>query len=303
MSQSIAALGVFDGVHLGHRYLLDSLLDESRAKALAPKAFTFNPCPHQFFRPDSFRGLIIPFEQRRQLIEDMGIEVIALPFDADLQRLTAGEFLRILRKDYGVERLLLGYDQRFGSDALPTTEAYVAAAQQENIRLTRLAPFTLPQGQDLPAPSSSNIRQALTEGDILTANALLGRTYSLSGTIGHGQQLGTKLGFPTANLSVSPDIMVPKAGVYSAIAIDHQGRDYKSVVNIGRRPTVDTATNAPLSIEAHLINASDALDLYGKPLTLKFRERLRDEQRFSSLEELQSAIAADIERVTRPANL
>ncbi|MCF0219650.1 MAG: riboflavin biosynthesis protein RibF [Muribaculaceae bacterium] len=302
MAKSIAALGVFDGVHLGHRYLLDTLQDECRAKQLLPKAFTFNPCPHQFFRPDSFRGLIIPFETRRQLIEDMGIELIALPFDADLQKLTAAEFLRILRADYGVERLLLGYDQRFGSDALPTTEAYAETARAEGITLTRLAPYSIGGSKGLPTPSSSNIRQALSEGDIATAQALLGRPYSLSGTISHGQGIGTKLGFPTANLAVSPEVMMPKSGVYSAIVKGLEDIDYKAVVNIGRRPTVDLSANAPLSIEAHLIGG-DSLDLYGKSLTLEFGQRLRDEQRFSSVDELKRAIAADIERVTHPASL
>ena len=282
----IAAIGVFDGVHQGHRYVLDRLKSHARRYGLKPMVVTFDPCPQRYFRSKNFPGLITPVAQRRSLIEKQGIDVLILPFDDNLRRQTAGEFLRYLHEHHQVERLLLGYDQRFGSDALPSTYAYAKAAQNAGIKLTRLQPRPR---TDVTA-SSTAIRRALSQGDIGQAASLLGRPYTLSGTVVHGQGLAKKLGYPTANLHIDSEVMLPKTGVYVATALDDS---LTAVVNIGHRPTVEAETDAPITIEAHIIDYQGP-SLYGKELTLSFISRLRNEQHFTSLEQLTAAISADI---------
>lgn len=295
--QRIAAVGTWDGVHLGHCHLLAQVITEGRERSLVPAAVTFSTHPLATVRPDRVPRLICPLAERVRRLEAAGIEdVVVLDFDESLRSLTAREFLTMLRRDYAVEALVLGFNNSFGSDRLSGIDAYREAGRQAGV--TVIAATEWRSGSE--SVSSSAVRRLIAAGDVGHAAALLGHPVTLSGTVVAGKQLGRTIGFPTANLQVAAGSAIPGPGVYAADAlIDPDGRRsgesvrHRAIVNIGYRPTVDRSPDAAETIEAHLLDFHG--DLYGRTLTLSFLQRLRDEQRFPDLAALTARLREDAE--------
>lgn len=275
-----AVVGTFDGVHLGHSFLLESLRSQAARRGLQPMVVTFADHPLKQIAPDRVPPGLMSVERRRSLLQAEGVEVVVLDFNSRLRSLTAAQFLEMLHNRYGVELFLLGFNNRIGSDRLGAES--LAGKTIGGVEV--LAADEHPQ----LCVSSSLVRAALSRGDVEEAAQMLGRPYSIEGKIVTGKQLGRTIGFPTANLLSDPTTAIPAVGVYAGEMLG-----YPAVINIGHRPTVEGRNDAPLSIEAHLIGFSG--DLYGRTAELTFIRRLRGEKRFESLDALKNQIQKDID--------
>lgn len=289
----MATIGSFDGVHSGHRYLLAQLCAMAAERGLVATAVTFGSHPRGVTSGAAAPSMLQDFADRIDAIQAAGVEdVIVIEFDERLRHTSAEDFMRRLHDDYGVEALLMGFDNRFGHDGPRGAELYREMGRRAGVEV--VVAGELPE----MAVSSSAIRSALDQGHVAAAAVMLGRPYALKGRVVHGKALGRRLGFPTANVAPSDSgRLIPAPGVYAA-RVNIDGRSVNAVVNIGRRPTVDGAVaDAPLSIEAHLLDFSG--DIYGREVEVEFVDRLRGEKRFGSLEELAAAIAEDCRRASR----
>lgn len=283
LAPSAITVGTFDGVHRGHRKVVEFLTAQSAANGLRPIVITFEPHPLAVVAPTRAPKLLELPDEREENLRSLGVEVVVLEFNEDLRRLTVAEWMERLARDYNVRLLVAGYDNTFGSDGMSMNLSdYSRIGENCGIKVVE-APV-------VDGVSSSAIRRALGAGDIDAATTMLGRPYSISGIVGHGRELGRQLGFPTANLISNPGILLPAPGVYAAEATTADGSRYRAVVNIGVSPTV--SEGLPLSIEAYLINYSG--NLYGTDLRLDFLRRLRDEKKFGDISALKEGIAADV---------
>lgn len=297
---SIAAIGMFDGIHLGHRHLVSRLLAEAAHKRLTPVAVTFPDHPLKYIAPGKCPRLLTPDSlEKSRILLDSGVEqVLTLAFTPRLRRLTARGFMRWLRDNYDVREIVAGYDHRFGSDRLVSLDDYRMAGKEAGVNVTGATRFLLPEHCPPPASgdgrkvSSSVIRRLVGLGDIKHAAMLLGRRYEISGKVVAGDRLGRKLGVPTANLCVNPRQCMPPDGVYAAEAVLPGGEVYPSVVNIGHRPTVASSLGSDYRVEAHIIGFDG--NLYGNVIRLRFKSRLRGEVKFDSLKALKAQIQKDI---------
>lgn len=269
-------IGCFDGVHQGHRFLLQQLRALAEEQGMQTLALTFRR------HPAAVLGKPVPpqlctLEEKERLLKEQADEAKILDFTEEMAHLTAKEFMQKLRDEYGVGLLLLGYDHRFGR---PTPDDdYERDGHALGIEVLRAEP--------LPGISSSAIRQALQQGRIAEANEMLGRPYTLTGTVEKGRQVGRSIGFPTANISTP--LLIPMTGVYAATT------PYgPALVNIGHRPTLQNGSD--LSIEAHIIGYEG--NLYGQLLSVSLLRRLRDEQAFPTLEALRQQIENDMKSLT-----
>lgn len=283
---SAVTVGTFDGVHCGHKTVIHTLLKEASLRSLLPLAVTLDPHPMRVVAPERAPKLLETIDERLSHLYKLGVTPIVLPFSEEVRNLTAKQWLAMMKERFDMKLLICGYDNRFGSDGRNLSMEDISHLASELDIETIVA-------TELPDISSSQIRRAIEDGDVAKAAKMLGRPYSLSGTVTCGRQLGQTIGFPTANLDVSGDILIPANGVYAALATLSDGRTLPAVVNIGNRPTI--GANLPPTIEAHIPDFSE--DLYTQPLRLSFAERIRDEQRFGSLEELKEAISTDIEHM------
>ena len=277
----IATIGFFDGVHRGHRFLFAQLLELAHERHLEPLIFTFDRHPKEVLT-GVCPPMLTTYEERQQLLTHHA-QVRVLPF-ADVQGLTAEQFMRYLQEQEQVEVLLMGYDHCFGSDQLKGFSEYEKVARRVGLHVERAHECLV---DSLPV-SSSRIRKLLAATCIEQVNRLLGYKYSISGVVEHGNGIGATLGFPTANIRLDSTKQLPASAVYAVLA-NVDGVEYKALANIGTNPTVG---NDYLSLEVHLLEFNG--DLYGKHLTISFLSFLRAEKKFSSLTELQSQIAEDI---------
>lgn len=277
----IATIGFFDGVHRGHRFLFAQLKELAHEHDLEPLIFTFDRHPREVLTGVSPAMLTTSME--RQHLLALHAEVRVLDF-ADVQTLTAEQFMQYLHEQENVDVLLMGYDHRFGSDQLKGFSEYEKVARRVGMRVER-AHECLVDG--LPV-SSTRIRKLLHEGQMKEVNRLLGYKYSLSGVVEHGNGIGRQIGFPTANIRIQSNKLLPMSGVYSAQALV-DGKSIVAIVNVGNNPTVG---NDKISVESHLIDFYG--DLYSKEVVLNFDLFIRSEKKFASLNELQEQIAKDL---------
>lgn len=282
----IAAIGNFDGVHLGHQHLLKDTIAFAQAHGARPAALTFDPHPRRFFQPDAPPFRLTGAGMRRDLLEQYGAEkVFVLTFDRSLSALTPKEFMvSVLKDKLGLAGVVAGADFRFGKGRAGGIEALQTIGEDAGL-LIRIAEV-VSDGPGAEKYSSSDVRSALAEGDVKTAARLLGHHWAVRGRVVEGQKLGRTLGFPTANFTLG-DLVHPRAGVY-ATRVRHGGENYDAVSNFGRRPTV--GADAPL-LETHLFDFDG--DLYGAEIDVEFIAFLRDEQKFDGLDGLKSQIAED----------
>lgn len=277
----IATIGFFDGVHRGHRFLFAQLKELAHEHDLEPLIFTFDRHPREVLMGVSPAMLTTSME--RQHLLALHAEVRVLDF-ADVQTLTAEQFMQYLHEQENVDILLMGYDHRFGSDQLKGFSEYEKVARRVGMRVER-AHECLVDG--LPV-SSTRIRKLLHEGQMKEVNRLLGYKYSLSGVVEHGNGIGRQIGFPTANIRIQSNKLLPMSGVYSAQALV-DGKSIVAIVNVGNNPTVG---NDKISVESHLIDFYG--DLYSKEVVVNFDLFIRSEKKFASLNELQEQIAKDL---------
>ena len=271
----VATIGMFDGVHRGHQFVLQHVADEARQRGLQSMAITFDKSGPQ---------MLTPLEQKRLLLTKTGIDRIeVLTFNEALKQMTAREFMEHeLRDRLGVKVLLTGYDNRFGHNRTEGFEDYVRYGQELGIEVLQL-----PQEGEI---SSSIIRQLIVDGDIHKANELLGNPYTILGSVEHGEHIGTKLGYPTANLVlVDKCQLIPAAGVYAVkIRLENSVEWKHGMMNIGMRPTFDGQHQ---TLEVNVFRLKE--NLYGQQLQVAFIERLRGEQRFDSIEALKTQLRQD----------
>ena len=286
----IATTGFFDGVHLGHRLVIERLVSIARERGDESLVVTFWPHPRAVLQ-DGARELRLlnSLEEKKELLRSLGVDrVEVLDFTRSFAALTAEQYLReILRDRFGVATLLMGYDNRLGSDRL-TADMLLSKASALDIELIELEPF----GQDVhPALthiSSTRIRKSLEDGKVEEAAEMLGYRYSLKGVVVAGNRLGRTIGFPTANMKLyEPLKLVPGRGVY-AVEAEVLGKKYRGMTNIGLRPTVGGSFT---TIETHILDFDE--DIYGLPLRITFLRRLRDEVHFPSLEALKDQLEKD----------
>ena len=277
----VATIGMFDGVHRGHQFVLQHVVDEARQRGLQSMAITFDKRGPQ---------TLTPLDQKRLLLTKTGIDRIeVLTFNDALKQMTAREFMQQeLRDRLGVKVLLTGYDNRLGHNRTEGFDDYVRYGQELGIEVLQL-----PQEGEI---SSSIIRQLVAEGAISKANQLLGNPYTILGSVEHGEHIGTKLGYPTANLVLVDDCqLIPATGVYAVkIRMENSVEWKHGMMNIGMRPTFDGQSQ---TLEVNVFRLKE--NLYGQQLQVAFFERLRGEQRFDNIEALKAQLKQDAIKAER----
>lgn len=279
-------IGNFDGVHRGHRAMLQRLVEKARELRLPCSVLTFEPHPREFFSPAAAPARLTRLREKLELIAEVGVErTHVLRFGARLAALTADRFIdEVLIRGLGVRWLLVGRDFRFGAKRAGDFALLEAAAARQGFGLEAMADVK-EGGQRV---SSSAVRNALAAGDLEAAARLLGRDYTMSGRVAHGEKLGRTLGFPTANIVLRR--RPPLAGVFVVeVELEETHAVLRGVASVGRRPTVKE--NAAPLLEVHLFDWNGAL--YGRHLRVKFLRKLRDEETYDGLEALRAAIARD----------
>lgn len=280
----VASIGFFDGVHRGHLCLIEQLRDEAVRRGMGSLLVTFDRHPRTVLSPSQVPPLLTTLEEKERLLRETGVSEIAiLPFTLELSRLSAREFMeQVLRRELGVEVLILGYDHAFGHGG-GSLDDYVRWGRETGIEVVRAHELSSLM------VSSSKCRRLIEEGDVRGAAEMLGRFYTLSGEVVRGFHVGHELGFPTANLQVDTEKVMPRNGAYAVWATLADGERHGGMLNIGTRPTIGNGETT--SVEVNLLDYDG--NLYDQRLTVEFVARLRDERRFDSRSELMSQLALD----------
>jgi riboflavin kinase/FMN adenylyltransferase len=283
---SVATIGAFDGVHLGHQAVVTQLLEQAAEHDLPTTVVTFEPHPREFLQPLQAPARLTTLREKIEVLAEAGVaRLLYLRFDESLRQMDAQAFIdAVLLRGLGVRSLILGDDFRFGRGRAGDSDMVRATGAREGFATLPTATLEI----DGARVSSTRIRAALATGDFAQAQRLLGRPYRMAGRVIHGRRLGRELGSPTANIALGRRVS-PLAGVY-AVSVTGAGlRDAPAVANVGTRPTVEAAARA--NLEVHILDL--ARSLYGERLHVQFHHKLRDEQRFESLDDLRAQIALD----------
>lgn len=285
---SIITIGTFDGVHVGHKKILERLISVGKQKNLKPTVLTFFPHPRMVLQPNFKMELLNTLEEKKEILENLGIEeIVVKPFNKEFAELSAKEYVEnILVQELGAKHIIIGYDHRFGKNRSANIDDLKTLGHEIGFEVEEI------QAQDIEdiTVSSTKIRKALQEGNLEIANSYLGYPYFLNGTIVKGKGLGKTIDFPTANLNIKEDYkLIPKQGVYVVKSVI-EGVVVRGMMNIGTNPTVNGNKE---SIEVHFFDFSN--DIYGKSLKIEMLNRLRDEQKFESLQALGHQLRVDKE--------
>lgn len=286
-----ATIGFFDGVHRGHQFMIDSLTTMAHAQGRQSLVITFDRHPRQVVHADYVPQLITTTDEKLQLLHATAADRIEmLHFDAQMAQLSAYEFMRqVLHEKYGVAMLLTGYDNRFGHNRAEGFDDYVRYGEEMGMKVLQNTPIDI----DGMRVSSSLIRRLIVEGNITEASNCMGHPYSITGSVAHGFQEGRRIDFPTANIvPESAEKLVPGNGVYATRVSVEGGEWMPAMLNIGTNPTFQRQQT---TIEAHIIGFEG--DIYGRKVRVEFGRKLRDEQRFKSVEALQKQLEADKKEV------
>lgn len=286
-NNAVITIGTFDGVHLGHRTILQQVVSHAKELNGESIVLTFEPHPRKLLFPDQPLRILTPLQEKIDLITQAGINhVFVVPFTKEFAALSAEAYIQeFLVKHLHPKGIVIGYDHQFGHDRAGNINLLQAYENEGGFRV-----YEIPAKQiEDAAISSTKIRNALTAGHVADAANMLGRYYSLKGTVIAGAKIGRQLGYPTANISpLDAEQIVPQNGVYAIQGVI-ENITYKGMMNIGIRPTVSNELS--LHIEAHLFDFSE--DIYNKQVEIIFVERLRDEQRFPSLDALKAQLGQD----------
>ena len=283
----VATVGAFDGVHRGHQWVLEHLKERAAERNLPTTVILFEPLPKEYIHPLEAPARIMNFREKALALAECGIDrVLRIRFNANVQQMTAESFIHdVFYQGLGVHYVVLGDDFRFGNDREGDAELMKQRGERYGFDCAATPTFTL-AGERI---SSTRIRSVLAQGDFSAAAQLLGRSFSMSGKVVYGKQLGRQLGFPTANIRLHR-LRAPINGVFS-VRVDGPGLNAAAAIaNVGTRPTIDDSIEA--NLEVHLIDRN--VDLYGKRITVTFQHKVRDELKFSGIDQLKEQVLADI---------
>lgn len=307
-----AVVGMFDGVHLGHRYLLSQLQSAAIQRGLTPIVVTFPHHPLEIINPPLAPKLLSEPNEKLRLLESCGFsdrQVVMLNFDEQMRKLSAREFIAMLRDRFGVSAILRGFNNRFGTERHLTPSDYRQIGAEEEVEIVDATGYSHPidlsdsegagnlgQSGEKVVPSSSLIRELLLEGELERANMLLGAPYPLEGVVKTGQQIGRRLGFPTANVEVGDaSKLIPADGVYAvAVYVAGNQHPHRGMLNIGTRPTIGDGRNRS-TIEVNILDFEGYI--YDSSLRLEFFKRMRGEIKFGNLDALREQLAIDRKNV------
>lgn len=287
LENAVVTSGTFDGVHLGHRKILNRLNEVAYQNKGESVVITFYPHPRSVISPDNQNvKLLSTLDEKIELLEKSGVQhLLIIPFTREFSELSSEEFIqKILVQTIGTKTLVIGYDHRFGKNREGGFDYLKANKERYGFEIEEIS------RQDIEnmGVSSSKIRKALQEGEVPSADHFLGRNYSLSGVIVKGKQLGRTIGFPTANIQVREIAkLIPLDGVY-AVKVSYKEKAFGGMLNIGNRPTVDGTYQ---TVEVNIFDFDQ--EIYGENLTVKFLQKIRNEQKFNGLDELKAQIVKD----------
>ncbi|MCQ2960040.1 MAG: bifunctional riboflavin kinase/FAD synthetase [Bacteroidales bacterium] len=284
----IVTIGMFDGVHSGHRAILSQLEKIKQREGGESVLLTFWPHPRVYFGKTEGFNLLTTLDEKMELLEKNGLDVcLVLPFSQELSELSPEDYIyKILYKGIGAKTVVIGYDHKYGRAGEGTFELMKQCGKQYGFSVEQISAYSV----DSETVSSTKIRNCLSEGNIERVNQMLSYEYFFTGKVVAGRKIGRTIGFPTANLQSEFSYKkLPEKGVYVGMAYV-ENKIYKAVINIGNNPTI--CENLPLSVEVHLIDFSE--EIYDKNVRVTFLKKLRDEQHFESLDELKSAIKKDV---------
>ena len=280
----VASIGFFDGVHRGHLCLIRQLLDEAKSRDMSSMLVTFDRHPRTVVSPGHVPVLLTTLEEKEQLLRQTGVDkIVVLPFTWEMSQLSAREFMeQVLREELNVRVLVLGYDHVFGHGGGSLND-YMRWGEETGIEVVR--------GHELAdvMVSSSKCRRMLEQGDVDGVREMLGRSYALSGEVVRGFHVGHELGFPTANMQPDSEKLLPANGAYAVWVALADGSRHGGMLNIGNRPTI--GNGEAISVEVNLMDYEG--DLYGQRIIVSFEQRLREERRFASRDELMNQLAQD----------
>ncbi|MBI5803041.1 MAG: bifunctional riboflavin kinase/FAD synthetase [Verrucomicrobia bacterium] len=281
------AIGVFDGVHLGHQQVIRQTLADARQHEGVPVVITFDRHPNTIVAPDRVPPMLYSLPQKLRAIESLGVaNTLLIRFDRAFSQQTGEQFIRGLARDFGhLHSVSVGSEFTFGHKRSGNVALLRQLGAELKLTVHGLAAVSL----DGEPVSSTRIREAVRTGDLAAASQMLGREHSIAGTVIRGDQLGRKLGFPTANLDVS-GLVLPPNGVY-AVHARLAGHEHRGALNLGHRPTLASPTPCP-QCEVHLLDFAE--EIYGEEIELTFAAKLRDEQKFPDMAALQSQITRDL---------
>jgi riboflavin kinase/FMN adenylyltransferase len=284
--KTILTLGTFDGVHIGHKKILDKVIDSTEECKYESLVLTFFPHPRMVLQENSEIKLLNTIAEKIDLLQKMGINNLVIhPFDETFSRLTAEEFVKsVLVEKFNIHKIIIGYDHRFGRNRTANIDDLIDFGLKYNFKVEQISV----QEIDAISVSSTKIRKALSEGNMTLANNYLGYEYILKGTVRKGKQLGRTIGFPTANIQIKEDYkLIPKKGAY-IVTSNIDNKIIHGIMNIGYNPTVQGET---LSLEIHFLDFDQ--DLYDHELSITLLHYLRPEQKFNSLIDLTSQLEID----------
>ena len=284
--KTILTLGTFDGVHIGHKKILEKVIQNTQDEKYESLVLTFFPHPRMILQERSEIKLLNTMSEKILLLEQLGIQNLVIhPFDEIFSRLTAEDFVRtVLVEQFKIHKIIIGYDHRFGRNRTADINNLIEFGEKYGFEVEQIS------AQEINAisVSSTKIRNAIQEGEMLLANKYLGYHYFLTGTVIKGKQLGRTIGFPTANLKIEEDYkLIPSKGVY-IVSSEINNQTVFGMMNIGNNPTVGNET---LSVEIHYLNFEG--DLYDQKITVAIYQRIRNEEKFDSLSLLKEQIEKD----------
>jgi riboflavin kinase / FMN adenylyltransferase len=284
--KTIVTIGTFDGVHVGHRKIIDKIIQNSKKENLESTILTFFPHPRMVLQNNSDIKLLNTIDEKVKLLENTGLQNLVIhTFDKSFSELSAEEFVsEILVNRLNIQKIIIGHDHHFGKNRTANIDDLIIFGKKYNFDVEQISAKEL---NDV-AVSSTKIREAISNGNVSLANRFLGYPFSLTGIIIKGNQVGRTIGFPTANLEIDKDYkLIPKNGVYIVRSFI-KNKFFNGIMNIGFRPTLNGES---LSIETHFLDFNS--DLYNETITIIVLERLRDEQKFDSIDLLKIQIQKD----------
>lgn len=286
IKKNIVTIGTFDGVHLGHKSILEKMKNATQNNQYESLVLTFFPHPRMVLQQDSSIKLLNTIDEKATLLEKFGIDnLIIHPFDEAFSNLSAEEFVKdILVDKLNIHKIIIGHDHRFGKNRTADINDLIAFGKKYSFEVEQINAHEI----DEIAISSTKIRKALVEGNIKLANQYLGYSYYISGKVVQGKKIGRTIGFPTANIQINENYkLLPKNGVY-VVSSEIDNVLYFGMMNIGKNPTIGENDQ---SIEVHFFNLNE--DIYNKNLQILILEHIREEQKFNSLSELQAQLDKD----------
>lgn len=295
LQPSVATIGFFDGVHCGHRFLIEQVRVTAVSRGLASSVITFPVHPRKVMQSDFHPELLTTCEEKIRLLADTGIDYcVMLDFTPSLAQLSAQQFMAVLKEKYEIQVLVVGHDHRFGHNRTEGFNDYVRYGRELGMEVLLARAYS---DQDMTV-SSSAIRRLLLEGNVSSAATCLGYHFFLDGTVVGGYHVGRRIGYPTANLKVSDlDKLIPADGVY-AVYVSVGRQEYGGMLSIGYRPTLNNGTDR--SIEVHIFHFNS--DIYNQPMRISFVQRTRSELKFDTIEELIERLDKDAAEVTAILN-